>query len=108
VTVGGAGSFWFMLGPLLMSKQIYGSLAPPHQKAVDEAGAEMKPLALEAVQEDDARLARVFANAGLAAPERDETAIDKRRTPAEATAWKDFSRRSAECATLPRLVQAVA
>jgi hypothetical protein len=68
----------------------------------------MKLFALEAVQEDDARLARVFANTGLAAPERDEAAIGKWRNLAEATAWKDFPRRSAECATLPKLVQAVA
>lgn len=62
VTVGGTGSFWFMFEPLLMSKQVYDSLPAPHQVAIDEVGAEMEALVLDAVQEDDERLARVFAD----------------------------------------------
>ena len=107
VTVGGTGSFWFMFGPLLMSKQVYSSLPATHQKAIDDVGAEMDAFAIEAVQEDDERLSRVFADAGLAARDMDESAIDKWRALAEATAWKDFSARSAECAAILKLAQAV-
>jgi TRAP-type C4-dicarboxylate transport system substrate-binding protein len=91
-----------------MSKQVYSSLPASHQKAIDEVGAEMEGFAMEAVQNDDERLARVFADAGLMARDMDEAAIDEWRTLAEATAWKDFSGRSAECAALLRLAHSVA
>ena len=38
VTTGRAGSFWFMLEPLLMSKQVFDTLTPSQQKAIVEVG----------------------------------------------------------------------
>ncbi len=106
VTVGGTGSFWFMLHPLLISKQVFDSLPAAHQRAITEVGAEMEPFGVDAAQEDDERLSREYIAAGRVSRDMDETAIDKWRVLAEATAWKDFAARSASCAGLLKLAEA--
>ena len=53
VTTARGGSFWFMLEPLLISKQIFDSLTPEQQAAVTEVGAAQEPFALEAAKADD-------------------------------------------------------
>ena len=108
VTVGGTGSFWFMLHPLLMSKRSFDALPAAHQQAVTQVGAEMEQFGMEAAQADDDSLTRVFTEAGRVAKDMDESAIDRWRVLAEATAWKDFADRSASCARLLKLAQAVA
>ena len=108
VTTGRTGSFWFMLEPMLISKQIYDSLTPPQQKVVDEVGAEMEPFALTAARQDDEDLAKVYAKVGVTARDMDAAAIGKWKALAQATAWKDFADRNASCAALLKLAEAVA
>ena len=108
ITTGRTGSFWFMLEPLLISKQVYDSLTPPQQKAVDEVGAELEPFALAAAHQDDTDLAAVYAKAGVTARDMDAAAIAKWKSVAQATAWKDFAARNASCAALLKLAEAVA
>src|SRR5579859_6894258 len=50
VTTGRQGSFWFMLEPLLMSKDIYDSLPPDQQKAISEVGADLEAFGLESAK----------------------------------------------------------
>ena len=107
VTVGGTGSFWFMFYPLLMSKQVFDALPAEHQRAIVEVGAEMEPFAIEASKADDQDLLREFASNGGVARDMDENAMDKWRTLAEGTAWRDFAARDASCARLLKLAQAV-
>lgn len=108
VTTGRTGSFWFMLEPLLMSKQVYDSLTLPQQKAVDEVGTELEPFALAAARQDDEDLAKVYAKVGVTARDMDAAAIGKWKALAQATAWKDFADRNASCAALLKLAEAVA
>ena len=108
VTSGKAGSFWFMLEPLLMSKQIFESLPALHQKAIDDAGAEQEAFGLQAARADDDDLARVYAKVGVTAREMNPEAIAKWKGLAQATAWKDFADRNASCAALLKLAEAVA
>ena len=108
ITTGRTGSFWFMFEPLLMSKQVYDSLTPPQQKAVDEVGAELEPFAVAAARQDDADLASVYAKVGVTARDMDAAAIGKWKAVAQATAWKDFADRNASCAALLKLAEAVA
>jgi len=108
VTSGRTGSFWFMLEPLLMSKQVFDSLPAAHQKAIDEVGAEMEAFGLQAAKADDEDLVRVFSKAGVPAKDMDASAIGKWRALAESTAWDDFAKRNAACAGLLKLAQAVA
>ena len=108
VTTGRTGSFWFMFEPLLMSKQVYDSLTPPQQQAIDAVGAELEPFAMAAAKQDDEDLARVFAKAGAATNDLNEAAIGKWRELAQATAWKDFAERNPACAALLKMAEAVA
>jgi len=107
VTTGRTGSFWFMLEPLLMSKQIYESLTPSQQKAIDEAGLEQEAFAMRAARQDDEDLADVYAKVGVAAKTMNSTAIDKWRELAQRTAWKDFADRNVRCELLLKLAELV-
>jgi TRAP-type C4-dicarboxylate transport system substrate-binding protein len=108
VTTGRTGSFWFMLEPLLISKQIFDSLPPPHQAIMAAVGTDMEAFGLEAAKADDNDLARVYAKAGVNAQDMDAAAIQKWKALAQETAWKDFAARNAACAGLLKLAEAVA
>jgi TRAP-type C4-dicarboxylate transport system substrate-binding protein len=97
-----------MFEPLLMSKQVYESLTPDQRKVIDQVGLEMETFALQAAKADDDELAKVYQKVGAQVREMDPAALGKWRTLAEATAWKDFADRSASCATLLKLAEAVA
>ena len=107
ITTGKAGSFWFMFEPLIMSKQVFDGLPAGHQKALLDVGSEMEAFGLEAARADDDDLARVFAKAGVTAKEMNAEAIGKWRALAQGTAWKDYAERSASCAGLLKLAEAV-
>jgi len=108
VTTGRTGSFWFMLEPLLISKQIFDSLPAPQQAIVAEVGTELETFGLQAAKADDEDLARVYAKAGVTAQDMDPAAIQKWKALAQETAWKDFAARNAACAGLLKLAEAVA
>jgi len=108
VTTGRTGSFWFMLEPLLMSKQIFDSLPAPQQAVLSEVGAELEAFGLQAAKADDEDLARVFSKAGIKTYDMDAAAIQKWKALAQETAWKDFAARNAACAGMLKLAEAVA
>ncbi len=108
VTSGRAGSFWFMLEPLLMSKEVFDSLPASQQKVIMKVGEELEAFAVAAAKEDDEQLAKIYSKAGVKVSEMDVTALTKWRNIAQATAWEDFAKRSADCARLLKLAEAVA
>ena len=108
VTSGKAGSFWFMLEPLLMSKQVYDSLPEAQRTVIDQVGTEMESFGLAAAKADDDDLTRVFQKVGVTAREMDATAIAKWKALAQETAWVDFAARSPSCASILQLAKAVA
>ena len=108
VTTGRQGSFWFMLEPLLMSKQIFDSLSADQQKVIMKVGLEMEAYALKAAQSDDQDLADIYSKAGVKVADFNVNALNKWKTIAQATAWKDFADRNAACAELLKLAEAVA
>jgi len=107
VTSGLKGSFWFMLEPLIMSKDIFDSLTAGEQKAILAVGEELEAFALQAAKQDDVELANVYKKAGAKVSEFSPAALEKWRTVAQATAWKDFAARNADCAHLLKLAEAV-
>ena len=107
VTSGINGSFWFMLEPLLMSKDIFDSLPADQQTAITEAGAAMEPFALQSAKADDEDLASIFGKAGVGISTFDAPALAKWQTIAQDTAWKDFAGRNATCAELLKLAAQV-
>lgn len=108
VTTGRTGSFWFMLEPLLMSKQIFDTLPAAHQAAVTEVGTELEAFGLAAARADDEDLARVYLKAGIMARDMDPAAVGRWKAVAQETAWKDFSARNPACAAMLKLAEAVA
>jgi TRAP-type transport system periplasmic protein len=108
VTSGLKGSFWFMLEPLIMSKDIYDSLTPDQRKVVSTVGEELEAFGLQQCKQDDLELANVYKKAGVKVSEFSPAALDKWRAIAQATAWKDFAARNADCEHLLKLAAAVA
>ena len=108
VTTDRGGSFWFMFEPLLMSKQVFDSLTPEQQTAIAEVGAAQEPFALEAAQADDQLLAQVYAKAGVTVSDMTADDIAQWKAVAQDSAWKDFAGRSASCANILKLAEAVA
>jgi TRAP-type C4-dicarboxylate transport system substrate-binding protein len=107
VTTGVKGSFWFMLEPLIMSKEIFDGLPADQQKVITQVGEELEKFGLDEAKKDDVELAKVYQKAGVKVSEFGAPALEKWRSIAEATAWKDFANRNADCAHLLKLAEAV-
>jgi TRAP-type C4-dicarboxylate transport system substrate-binding protein len=107
VTSGRYGSFWFMLEPLLISKDIFDQLTPDQKKVVTAVGAELEAFGLESCKQDDIELAKVYEKAHAKVVDFTPPALERWRDIAEKTAWKDFAARNADCARLLKLAAAV-
>ena len=107
VTTGETESFWFMLEPLIMSKQIYESLTKDQQKVLDQVGHEMEPFALKEAKADDEELSAVYKKAGATVRDMDKSVIAKWRPLAESSAWKDYAGKSAANAALLKAAESV-
>ena len=108
LTTGRGKSFWFMLEPLLISKSVYESLTPAQQKAITDVGQDLESFALTSAKIDDVAVATVYQKAGAKVADMDERVIANWRKIAEAAAWPDFSKRSAECERFLKMAKAVA
>jgi TRAP-type C4-dicarboxylate transport system substrate-binding protein len=107
VTSGIDGSFWFMFEPLLMSKVIFDALTPAQQAVITEVGTSFEAFALEAAKADDKALSIIYPKAGVATKSFDAASLEKWKTVARDTAWKDFAARNAACAELLALAEKV-
>lgn len=103
LTAARKGSFWFMCEPLMMSKAIFDSLTPEHQKAIMDVGAEMEPWGVAEAQKDDQKVAEVYAAKGARVVDLSADDLAKWRKLAEETAWKDFAAKSPEADELLKL-----
>ncbi|MFI4988755.1 MAG: C4-dicarboxylate ABC transporter, partial [Alphaproteobacteria bacterium] len=97
LTTGRGKSFWYMLEPLIMSKQIFESLTPDQQKIVAAVGEEMEAFGLAGAKADDEGIVAVYSKAGVKISDMDEAAVNRWRGIAEEAAWQDFAKRSADC-----------
>lgn len=108
LTSGRGRSFWYMLEPLLMSKQVYDSLTPAEQKAVTEVGASLEGFATTSARTDDEAVVAVYKAAGAKVSDISDATIARWRKVAETAAWPDFAQRNADCARFLKMAQAVA
>jgi len=58
-------TFWFMFEPLIISRQSFDQLCAEQQEALREVGESLQDYAYEASREDDARVEKIFADAGV-------------------------------------------
>jgi len=100
-------SYWFMLEPLLMSKQIFDALPKDQRDALMAAGAEMEKFGLEAAKDDDKTAALAYARAGSKVSDIDAAIVDKWRVIARESAWKDYAEKNESCANLLKAAEKV-
>ena len=91
VTTARNKAIWFMLEPLVISKETWSKLTPDQQKIMTEVGASLELFAKESAQADDKELANVFTKAGAKVVDMDEAAFLKWQAIAKETAYKDFA-----------------
>jgi TRAP-type C4-dicarboxylate transport system substrate-binding protein len=91
VTTARNRTFWFMLEPLLIARNVFEKLTPEQQKIVAEVGASLEKFGMEESRKDDQRMADVYAKAGAKAHDMDEAAFRQWRALAEQSAFRDFA-----------------
>jgi TRAP-type C4-dicarboxylate transport system substrate-binding protein len=91
VTTARDKAIWFMLEPLVISKDTWNKLTPEQQKIMVEVGASLEPFAKQSAMADDLRLAEVFSKAGAKVVDMDEASFLKWQAIAKDTAYKEFA-----------------
>jgi len=107
LTTGRGKSYWFMLEPLVMSKQVFDKLAKDQQDAIMKLGVEMEAFGTAEAQKDDQLVAEVYAKKGAKVADLDEATVDKWRAIARDTAWKDYAGKTPLSAELIKLAEQV-
>lgn len=105
LTTGRGKAYWFMLEPLMISRQVFEKLPKAHQDVIMAVGAEMEKFALEQAKADDQKVAAVYQKAGGTAHDMSAATVKKWQDIARATAWKDFAARSESCARILKLAE---
>jgi len=105
LTTARAGSYWFMLEPLMMSRAVFDRLPKDQQQLILAVGAEMEAFALKSAREDDQQVAVVYQKANAKVVDMNPAALKKWQAIARSTAWKDYADRNASCAKLLQLAE---
>ncbi|HZL39773.1 MAG TPA: TRAP transporter substrate-binding protein DctP [Pseudolabrys sp.] len=107
LTTGRGKSYWFMLEPLIMSKQIFDALPKDQQGEIMKLGAELEAFGTKEAMADDQKVADVYAKKNATIVDLDEKTVDQWREIARGTAWKDYAGRSAQAAEFIRLAEGI-
>jgi TRAP-type transport system periplasmic protein len=107
LTTGRGKSYWFMLEPLIMSKQIFDALPKDQQDVIMAIGAEMEQFGTTQAMADDQKVADVYAKKGAKVLDLDEATVDKWRAIARETAWKDYAGKTPLSAELLKLAEGI-
>jgi TRAP-type C4-dicarboxylate transport system substrate-binding protein len=107
LTTGRGKSYWFMLEPLIMSKQIFDAMPKNHQEAIMAIGLDMEAFGTKEAMADDQKVADVYKQKGAAIHDLDEKTVDKWRVIARDTAWKDYAEKTPLSAELIKLAEQV-
>lgn len=98
-------TYWFMLEPLMISKEVFAKLPKAHQDVVMGVGADLEAFAKDAAKADDKLVADIYAKAGAKVYDMDDAVLKKWQAIARDTAWKDFNDKNESCATLLKAAQ---
>ena len=96
-----------MLEPLLISKAVFDKLKPAQQTVMTEAGELLVPFGLASAKADDQAIADIFMKKQAFIHDMNDAIVERWRSIAVDTAWKDFAARSPDCARLLKLAQDV-
>jgi TRAP-type C4-dicarboxylate transport system substrate-binding protein len=84
-------TFWFMFEPLIVSNEALDELCKEQQDALVSVGEELQDFAYTASEEDDTRVEKLFADAGVEVTTMDDAAFDQWRPLAEKQ-WEKFAK----------------
>jgi TRAP-type C4-dicarboxylate transport system substrate-binding protein len=107
LTTGRGKSYWFMLEPLIMSKQIFDAMPKNHQDVIMALGEEMEMFGTKEAVADDQKVADVYAKKGATVADLDDAIVEKWRAIARDTAWKDYAQKTPLSAELIKLAEAI-
>lgn len=107
LTTGRGKSYWFMLEPLIMSKQILDTLTKEQKDIIVGLGAEMEKFGTTEAKADDQKVAEVYVKKGAKVSDLSEAIVDKWRAIARETAWKDYAAKTPLAAELLKLAEQV-
>src|SRR6201990_445597 len=107
LTTGRGKSYWFMLEPLIMSKQVFDSLDKKQQDTIMQLGQEMEEFGTKEAMADDEKVADVYKKKGLQVADLDDATVEKWRGIARGTAWKDYAAKTALSGELLKLAEGI-
>jgi len=107
LTTGRGKSYWYMFEPVIMSKQIFDALPRDQRDAIMALGAELEQFGTQEAMADDQKVADVYAKKGAKVNDLDDAIVDKWRTIARDTAWKDYVAKTPLSAELMKLAESV-
>src|SRR5580698_1178940 len=107
LTTGRGKSYWFMLEPLVMSKQILDGLPKDQQDIIMALGAELEKFGTQEAMADDQKVADVYAKKGAKVADLDDAIVEKWRVIARDTAWKDYAKKTPLSAELLQLAERI-
>jgi TRAP-type C4-dicarboxylate transport system substrate-binding protein len=108
LTTGRDKTYWFMLEPLLISKEVFDGLPKQQRDVIMEVGAEMEKFGTEAAKADDRAVAEVYTKAGAKVYDINNDVLKQWQVIARDTAWKDYGAKSETCAALLKAAQKLA
>jgi TRAP-type C4-dicarboxylate transport system substrate-binding protein len=107
LTTGRGKSYWFMLEPLIMSKQVFEALPKGQQDLIMALGVEMEQFGTTEAMADDQKVAEVYTKRGAKVFDLDAATVDKWRTIARDTAWKDYAQKTPLAAEFLKLAEQI-
>ena len=105
LTTGRKGTYWFMLEPLMISKDVFARLPKAQQDVIMAVGAELEAFGRDAAKADDQHVAEIYAKAGAQVEDIDAASLSQWQAIARNTAWKDFGERNESCAAVLKAAQ---
>lgn len=100
LTTGRGKAYWFMLEPLLISRDVFEKLPKDMQTVVMTVGTELEKYGTDAAKADDQAVANVYQKSGAKVYDLSATTVKKWQAIARDTAWKDYAARNQRCASL--------
>src|SRR3954447_5863517 len=107
LTSGRGKSYWFMLEPLIMSKQVFDAMSKSEQDAVMALGQEMEDFGTKEAMIDDQKVSEVYSKKGLQVADLNDDTVEKWRKIARDTAWKDYAGKTPLSADLLKLAEGI-
>ena len=104
LTSGRGKSYWFMLEPLMISKQVFDKLPKAQQDAIMTVGADLEKFAVDSAKADDIAVSEVYAKKGAKVSDLDDATLKKWQVLAKPV-WKDYADKNENCAKLLALAE---